>query len=73
MDFMDGPFELPSDIRAGDFIEIGMLGAYGAAMKTAFNGFGANDIFEVSDEPMSSQYRGDRRDPRQTDNVVSLR
>lgn len=73
MDFMEGPFELPSDIRAGDFIEIGMLGAYGAAMKTAFNGFGANDVFDVSDEPMSSQYRGDRRDPRQTDNVVSLR
>ena len=42
-------------------------------MKTAFNGFGATDVFEVSDEPMSSQYRGDRRDPRVSDNVVSLR
>ncbi len=73
MDHMDGPFELPSDIRAGDYIEIGMLGAYGAAMKTAFNGFGATEVFEVSDEPMSSQYRGDRRDPRVSDNVVSLR
>lgn len=73
MDHMDGPFELPSDIKAGDFIEIGMLGAYGAAMKTAFNGFGATDVYDVTDEPMSSQYRGDRRDPRQTDNVVSLR
>ncbi|CAM4016598.1 Orn/DAP/Arg decarboxylase 2 [Novosphingobium lubricantis] len=73
MDHMDGPFELPADIRAGDYIEIGMLGAYGAAMKTAFNGFGATDVFEVSDEPMSSQYRGDRRDPRVSDNVVSLR
>ena len=62
MDHMDGPFELPADIRAGDFIEIGMLGAYGAAMKTAFNGFGATEVFEVTDEPMSSQYRGDRRD-----------
>ena len=73
MDHMDGPFELPSNIRAGDYIEIGMLGAYGAAMKTAFNGFGATEVFEVSDEPMSSQYRGDRRDPRVSDNVVSLR
>jgi ornithine decarboxylase len=73
MDHMDGPFALPADIKAGDFIEIGMLGAYGAAMKTAFNGFGATDVFEVSDEPMASQYRGDRRDPRVSDNVVSLR
>jgi ornithine decarboxylase len=73
MDHMDGPFELPADIKAGDYIEIGMLGAYGAAMKTAFNGFDATDVFEVNDEPMSSQYRGDRRDPRQSDNVVSLR
>lgn len=73
MDHMDGPFELPADIRAGDYIEIGMLGAYGAAMKTAFNGFGATEVYEVSDEPMSSQYRGDRRDPRVSDNVVSLR
>lgn len=73
MDHMDGPFELPSDIRAGDYIEVGMLGAYGAAMKTAFNGFGATEVFDVLDEPMSSQYRGDRRDPRVSDNVVSLR
>ncbi len=73
MDHMEGPFALPTDIKAGDFIEIGMLGAYGAAMKTAFNGFGATEVFEVSDEPMASQYRGDRRDPRVSDNVVSLR
>ena len=73
MDFMQGPFPLPADVRAGDYIEIGMLGAYGAAMKTAFNGFDATDVFEVTDEPMSSQYRGDRRDPRVSDNVVSLR
>lgn len=73
MDHMEGPFELPADIRAGDYIEIGMLGAYGAAMRTAFNGFGAGEVVEVSDEPMASQYRGDRRDPRHSDNVVSLR
>lgn len=73
MDHMEGPFELPGDIRAGDYIEIGMLGAYGAAMRTAFNGFGAGEVVEVSDEPMASQYRGDRRDPRHSDNVVSLR
>jgi len=72
-DYMEGPFLLPADIRAGDYIEIGMLGAYGAAMKTRFNGFGEGQVVEVSDEPMASQYRGDRKDPRAKDNVVSLR
>lgn len=72
-DFMEGPFLLPADTRAGDYLEIGMLGAYGAAMKTAFNGFGKAEATEVSDEPMSTQYLGNRRDPRSTDNVVSLR
>ena len=42
-------------------------------MKTAVNGFGENEVHEATDEPMSSQYRGDRRDPRVSDNVVSLR
>lgn len=73
MDHMDGPFELPADIKAGDYIEIGMLGAYGAAMKTRFNGFDMTEVFIVSDEPMASQYQGNRRDPRVSDNVVSLR
>jgi len=73
MDHMAGPFELPADVGAGDYIEIGMLGAYGATMKTDFNGFGANEVYTVTDEPMSSQYRGDRKDPRVSDNVVSLR
>ncbi len=72
-DYMQGPFQLPGDTKAGDYIEIGMLGAYGAAMRTAFNGFGQSEVVEVSDEPMASQYTGDRRDPRVSDNVVSLR
>ena len=72
-DYMKGPFRLPADIQAGDFIEIGMLGAYGAAMKTGFNGFGNAVAVDVTDEPMASLYRGDRPDPRVSDNVVSLR
>ena len=71
-DYMEGPFRLPEDIQAGDFIEIGMLGAYGAAMKTGFNGFGSAQQIVVEDEPMASLYRGDRALPV-TDNVVSLR
>ena len=72
MDFMEGPFELPAGVKAGDWIEIGMLGAYGAAMRTSFNGFGGGEVVEVTDEPMASQYMG-RRDARVSDNVVSLR
>jgi ornithine decarboxylase len=72
-DYMEGPFRLPADIQPGDYIEVGMLGAYGAAMKTAFNGFGQAEVVEVIDEPMASQYQGNRRDPRHSDNVVSLR
>lgn len=71
-DFMEGPFMLPAGIKAGDWIEIGMLGAYGAAMRTAFNGFGSGEVVTVTDEPMASLYVG-RKDPRVSDNVVSLR
>ena len=71
-DYMEGPFALPSDIQAGDYIEIGMLGAYGAAMKTEFNGFGASPRVVVEDEPMASLYDGSRR-REVRDNVVSLR
>jgi ornithine decarboxylase len=72
-DYMEGPFPLPEDICAGDWIEIGMLGAYGAAMRTAFNGFGQGVSVIAEDEPMASLYTGQRRDRRVSDNVVSLR
>jgi ornithine decarboxylase len=56
MDFMAGPFNLPDDMAAGDYIEIGMLGAYGCAMRTEFNGFGDVEDIIVGDEPMASLY-----------------
>ena len=71
-DYMQGPFPLPGDIQAGDYIEIGMLGAYGAAMKTGFNGFGSALPVVVEDEPMASLYDGSRTRPA-ADNVVNLR
>ena len=71
-DYMPGPFALPEDIQAGDYIEIGMLGAYGAAMKTDFNGFGSTQSLIVEDEPMASLYDGSRA-RKVSDNVVSLR
>ena len=56
LDHMPGPFWLPDDINEGDYVEIGMLGAYGAAMTTRFNGYGDLDIAEVADAPMASMY-----------------
>ena len=38
--------------------EIGMLGAYGTAMRTEFNGFGNALEVIVLDEPMASLYNG---------------
>lgn len=56
LDHMTGPFALPGDVGPGDYIEIGMLGAYGSAMRTQFNGFAANRTEIVNDEPMASLY-----------------
>ena len=56
MDRMAGPFELPADVQPGDYLEIGMLGAYGSAMRTAFNGFTNGETVVVEDEPMASLY-----------------
>ncbi|HWJ58569.1 MAG TPA: type III PLP-dependent enzyme [Sphingomicrobium sp.] len=56
LDQMAGPFELPGDVQAGDYLEIGMLGAYGCAMRTGFNGFGTAGSVIVADEPMASLY-----------------
>ena len=70
LDHMVGPFLLPQAMKAGDYIEIGMIGAYGCAMRTAFNGFGTAGCHLVADEPMASLYAGDSRQDR--DNVVSI-
>ena len=50
----------PPTSQAGDYIEIGMLGAYGCAMRTGFNGFGVEDRVIVDDEPMAIALRSGR-------------
>jgi ornithine decarboxylase len=70
LDHMAGPFALPGDTQAGDYIEIGMLGAYGCAMRTGFNGFGSEVREIVDDEPMASLY-AEARAPKRS-NVVKL-
>ncbi|MFN3943996.1 MAG: type III PLP-dependent enzyme [Allosphingosinicella sp.] len=71
LDHMAGPFLLPADVAAGDYIEIGMLGAYGCAMRTGFNGFGSDLRTIVEDEPMASLYGAGEERPAAT-NVVTL-
>ena len=71
MDHMAGPFLLPADVQAGDYIEIGMLGAYGCAMRTGFNGFTNGATHEVTDAPMATLY-GEEADDALSARVVKL-
>ena len=59
LDYMKGPFMLPANIKTGDYIEIGQLGAYGISFRTNFNGFYSNQIHEVKDKPLMSIYEAD--------------
>lgn len=57
LDVMPGPFFLPEDIEEGDYIEIGQMGAYSAALASPFNGFEHNpETISVSDEPILTMY-----------------
>tara|TARA_B100001741_G_C16518322_1_gene583408 strand:+ start:380 stop:1558 length:1179 start_codon:yes stop_codon:yes gene_type:complete len=56
LDYMKGPFMLPNNIREGDYIELGQLGAYGTTFRTKFNGFYSDAIYQVDDKPILSMY-----------------
>ena len=56
LDYMKGPFLLPNNIKEGDYIELGQLGAYGLTFRTKFNGFYSDQIFELNDKPIMSIY-----------------
>ena len=56
LDYMKGPFLLPNNIKEGDYIELGQLGAYGLTFRTKFNGFYSDEIFELNDKPIMSIY-----------------
>ena len=60
LDYMKGPFLLPNNIKEGDYIELGQLGAYGTTFRTKFNGFYSDSIYKVDDKPLLSLY--DRKD-----------
>lgn len=68
LDFMKGPFFLPADVKEGDYLEIGQLGAYGRTMATRFNGFSiAQQAVIVKDEPLMSLYA-----PVERERVVAM-
>jgi ornithine decarboxylase len=54
LDYMKGPFLLPNNIKEGDYIELGQLGAYALTFRTKFNGFYSDNIVEVNDKPIMS-------------------
>ena len=56
LDYMKGPFLLPNNIKEGDYIELGQLGAYGATFRTKFNGFYSDAVYQVDDKPILSIY-----------------
>jgi len=49
-----------------------MLGAYGCAMRTGFNGFTAGETVVMSDEPMASAYVEALPEHALPSNVVKL-
>ncbi len=59
IDFMPGPFYLPADVKEGDYIEVGHLGAYGRVSRSNFNGFGRFEEAILEDEPMVTMYGTD--------------
>jgi ornithine decarboxylase len=73
IDAVDGLIDLPADIREGDFIEFGMLGAYGVSMATRFNGFG--DVIDVSSSemPWQSQFGEVAQQAPQTSRVLAFK
>ena len=51
LDVMDGPFLVPDDIEEGDWIEVGLMGAYSVALATGFNGFVTDTVLRVDGRP----------------------
>jgi ornithine decarboxylase len=47
-DVLGASFNLPDDVREGDWIEVGMMGAYSLSMRTEFNGFFTNRVVSLT-------------------------
>jgi ornithine decarboxylase len=58
VDVLPEAVELPADIREGDWIEFGAMGAYGAACRTSFNGFFVDTFVRVENEFVADPGQG---------------
>jgi ornithine decarboxylase len=47
LDVLKLPFDLPENIREGDWIEFGLMGAYSIGMQTGFNGFVTDTVVRI--------------------------
>ena len=56
IDTLQTEYHLHEDVKEGDYIEFTMLGAYGTAMATAFNGFGETIEVIADDYPHVSMF-----------------
>jgi ornithine decarboxylase len=60
IDYVPGPFALPADMDEGDYIEIGLTGAYGRVSASSFNGYGDYYYAEAKDNPFPTMYEAKR-------------
>ena len=51
VDSCPGPFLLPEDVETGDYLEVGMIGAYSNAYRTRFNGFFSDTFMCLESDP----------------------
>ena len=61
---MPGPHWLPADTDEGDWIEVGMMGAYSNALRTRFNGFASERMALLRDDGWRMAAAGHRRRAR---------
>jgi len=47
-DTLPGPVPLPADIRAGDYLEFGNIGAYSISGRTDYNGYYSDRIVTIT-------------------------
>ena len=49
-DTLPGKVELPRDIRPGDYLEFGRIGAYSLSGRTDFNGYYSDHVVTIASE-----------------------
>jgi ornithine decarboxylase len=51
LDLLPLPWTLPDDVREGDWVEVGQMGAYSTAVSTNFNGLKLETFVEIDEPP----------------------